>query len=544
MDKNKFTAIPSLVRLDEATEKNMRALFRAYKADKVIREGNFDDDKWIVTDEVANYTLEFNLNEQECKEFLDYTGNSLSRLKSGLKCYLLSRFGYIALSHIRSILRELKNAINNPIDKLENNILQSSCLTAFYDFFTLLITEKNEKEFGNFLTTLDTAIENFNIKSSTSRRTLAEFQSYFLFNELLDKYWAEIEDEEEKQFWFPLWLWWHLSAIIPMRPREFVLTPRNVLTRKGDTSILHIRKNKIKGTNRRKTYKISDDYEEISYEINNNKLAKEIEWYISVTNDYLDNELHTLFRLKPHYAKFDRTAGIINRYFTTANLHTVLRLFYEEIIHKHYGYKIIYERNNEINLKDDEIQILLLGDTRHLAMINLIQEGSTPFVALILARHSSPEMSSHYFSNISKLIECKTYRQYEKTLKNRQVFAISNQYKVPQARKFITLSDNSRCYSPAAINNDFTDCCKVVGPDMQLGYCPNCIYHLNNGMSEKQKTDDAKRRIETECTILARIVELVRKGKGSQESLYNVISRLKDADLSYQQYLKEVKERI
>jgi len=46
-------------------------------------------------------------------------------------------------------------------------------------------------------------------------------------------------------------------------------------------------------------------------------------------------------------------------------------------------------------------------------VVNIVAEGGTPHMAMLLAGHSDITMSSHYYSNIANMIECKTYRKYK-----------------------------------------------------------------------------------------------------------------------------------
>lgn len=68
-----------------------------------------------------------------------------------------------------------------------------------------------------------------NLQKSKKQRKLAQFQSYFAFNDILTDYWSTQMPKEERLFYFPLYLWWQITAIVPLRPREFLLTQRNCL---------------------------------------------------------------------------------------------------------------------------------------------------------------------------------------------------------------------------------------------------------------------------------------------------------------------------
>ena len=48
----------------------------------------------------------------------------------------------------------------------------------------------------------------------------ADFNTYLKFNEILNAFWA-VATESQKLFYFPLYFWWNLTAILPLRVTEF-----------------------------------------------------------------------------------------------------------------------------------------------------------------------------------------------------------------------------------------------------------------------------------------------------------------------------------
>lgn len=60
--------------------------------------------------------------------------------------------------------------------------------------------------------------------SANSRRNLADFMCYLKFDEILNNCWNMELKESERMFFYPLYLWWKVTGVIPTRPREFILT--------------------------------------------------------------------------------------------------------------------------------------------------------------------------------------------------------------------------------------------------------------------------------------------------------------------------------
>ncbi len=85
----------------------------------------------------------------------------------------------------------------------------------------------------------------------------------------------------------------------------------------------------------------------------------------------------------PHYNRWGRRTGVNNRFLTYTNLNTILRYFFNEIISQKYGYQVNYF-SFPVRLDENEINLIHIGDTRHIAMINLIAEGASPLLQLML----------------------------------------------------------------------------------------------------------------------------------------------------------------
>lgn len=113
-------------------------------------------------------------------------------------------------------------------------------------------------------------------------KTISAISILFTFNDILNDYWSQTLSKKERLFYYPLYLWWQITAILPLRPREFLLIQRNCLTEKDGKYFLTLRRNIIKGRDRLVAHKISEDYTLNTYEITNS-LASEIKTYLKLT---------------------------------------------------------------------------------------------------------------------------------------------------------------------------------------------------------------------------------------------------------------------
>lgn len=538
-----FDTILALNNMDEACLQKARELFEEYRNRKIIRSGQFEDERWYFTDEYANISIHFDVPEFGYKRnYEKMLGLSIEDFTDYLKTYVMFTMGDIVLNTIRDVIYDINKLIQHDSEELfalsEGMFLHHP--SRVIDFFSMLPEPADVEKMEHLLSVLDNITDlRYSLNKPNEKRQLATFDSYFLFHDIMNDYWASDIPYDERLFFYPLYLWWQITGVIPLRPREFILTPRKCLEQKEDGWYLTLRRNQIKGSGKKISYKIDDDYFTVQYKIPN-RLANEMLKYIDFTKQYESTELNTLFITDTHYHQWNQKKHANSRYFTYINMNCVMRYFFHDVIEGRYGLKVIYDREIK-HLEEGCINYLYLGDTRHLALINIIAEGGTPVIAMMLAGHDNMEMSAHYYSNITSLIECRTYRQYRKVLKGNVTYEISRKEQLPlNIKDFVMLDDGGRCYSPAFINNEYSDCKKVSGPDGEIGYCPHCTFYRRGTKKNFFKSDEIyKRRIEDECKHLEQVVKQVRLEKGNSEDILQAMLRLQSSTYTYQQYYEE-----
>ena len=516
------------------TDNEVNEVFNAYKEANIILSQSFESNKWKLTDEISNYTFDFNISADD---FADYRVNlniSLEAFTHNLKVFILFKLGDVSMNLLRQFLYDLKKVLKLPYDDLNYELEDKNIVFLQYvqDFFDSIKIDGLEEEYRY----LHESIENNIIDTRTnSKRLLVSFDSYFLFEDLLDRFWKESIDEDEKLFFFPIWFWWKLSSIIPMRPREVVITPRRCLRNADGLWNLTIRKDKNKGSNKKTTYKIDSDYKPFTFVITE-EFAKEINWYLDKTKDYPRNELDTLFITDTHYKRWERCKPYTSRYFTYVNLNTCLRYFFEFIIHERFGYELIEDKERK-HLEANQIHKFHLGDTRHLSLIGVIFSGAPASVAKVLAGHDSLDMGAHYYTNVSSFIETKTYRKYHQ-LVSKENFSLE-QYKTNSSTGKSVEVTGGKCYSSKYREGNFEDCNCVIGPDGEFGYCQNCSYFRTSGRMFINNKKEYQDKLNAALISLKRTTNAVRRAKGYEEEITERIHEVNTIANEYSRYLLE-----
>ena len=495
-----------------------KRIFSDYKARGIILNNSFDDDVWKISDEKCTTKLmSFDL---KCQTLSSWIGCSAKSYYACVKVYIAFNFGELAPFTLQDISRELlrisfADASEAVTAKYPNHMAAFLQLlpggSAERDWVIEQLSERESSAWGN--------------SGKAQQRVLSDFQSYLHFNDVLADFWATAE-AEQKLFYFPLYFWWNFTAILPLRVTELLLTPRNCLDKHDGKYSITVRRSKLKGGGRKLGYRIAEDYEPHKYEIAET-LGRELDSYLKATKDMAATQLDTLFLVEPHRKYLsDGTVYRNHRYYSYYDMIACMRSFYEEVVVP----------------SGVGISPIKLGDTRHLAMVNLIISGGSPIICRELAGHADINISSHYYTNISNLVECATIKRLRKNkggseadITGKQNYALSK----PIGLQRVT---GGFCESETFQNRDISECLKAVGTDGQIGECAMCRHYRPDEQGLHFSINDdsaAKAAVDADSRYLMQAVELVRKGLGYPEDIGAALLRLQHSGNRYAIIIKE-----
>lgn len=541
-----FSAHMNIIYFDSISIAAAKARFIQFQDAGVIKSDcSFDDMVWYTTNEYSNVGLHFSFNQFSYAGYYEAIwGLSFSEFVVCVKCYLLSIFGRRVLQTMENVLLDLRHIINaNPNDIYgTTDVIRIRRPALCEDFLSIL---SGSVEAGDEAERLVLAVAQYNnIHENLPRnnqRTLAEVDTYVRFDEIIKDFWRTSLSKDKRLFFYPLYLWWLITAVLPLRPHEFLLTPRDCLVQNENGYFLKLRRNRIKGRRGREiAHKISEDYSTDIYRIPE-YLANELQQYLDFTAEYDSTEIETLFIVDTHYKKWGQRKHNNSRYLTYVNMNTILRYYYKEVVCERLGLTIIYDREDR-HLADDEIGYVHLGDTRHISLINLMKEGGTPVIAMMLAGHENTDMANHYFTNLDKWVECKTYRMYRRLTSGDTKYRLTaslTAHPLLTASGGSPLSDGGRCFSAKYQVQNFEDCLGAIGENGEIAYCPNCSFYRCKGESFFGYEDIYKRNLNSDCEALKHATKLAREGKGSIEDIGEAMLKLRASSYSYEEYLIE-----
>jgi len=473
-----------------------KSKFEQYQIRGVIIKGAFEDEEWMLTNEVENCRLRFSFNEEKFEGLAgSWMGCTASCFRDCVKAYIVFCLGELSLKSLYVINRELIKLAGKT--EHEASIPLKDCFH-IHPFLALLPGSSEVR---------DSVMERLEETAllapwKKKQRSLSNFRIYLRFHEIMQHFWMNA-DKEKRIIYFPLYLWWNLTAILPLRATEFLLLPRDCLREKDGKHILAIRRTRMKKGNCRIEYRIDSDFEIREYEIPE-EMAIAIKMYQKATEQEEISSLGTLFLP----SQKSRAA-----YLTYSHMNARLRKFCIEII------------------GEPDFQIHL-GDTRHLAMINLILSGGSPVICRELAGHEDINVSSGYYANLSSIVDCVVYEHYHRgkggtKLEGSLYFPIS----LPQER--VKVNDGF-CDALGIKDGCIFECLKSYGKSGMLGDCRSCVhfYPDKKGMQLEILTE-RKQAIDADVIFLIQMIELVRRGNGYAEDIGTALLRLQASSHRY-----------
>ena len=506
--------------IDDETLVCAMDVFEDYKQRGIILNNNWTDKLWTLSDQTKNVGLTLiSFEGSYYKNAMDWIGCNYRCYQDCVKAYIAFNLGEIGLS----TLREIANTFAALAGKTSEEATEMTDHINHIVGLLQIIPGSNESR-DWVIEELEEKLERNKVRRKGNKRRLADFQTYLKFNEIINEFWGTA-NQKQKLFYFPLYFWWNLTAILPLRPTEFLLTPRDCLEM-GDNgeNVLTIRRTRLKGGVEKIAYRISEDYECKKYVITD-ELAYELRSYLKSTEKMKKTSVDTLFLQMPHYRHLGISTHPHSKYYSYVNLNTCLRYFYQEVA---------YQRSAKLGK-------IRLGDTRHIAMVNLIISGGSPVICRELAGHSDIDISSHYFSNVSNLVECVTRERYRKSKGEKANFVGKSKFPLAVSSDWHRLPEGW-CDAPSVKTGDVSECLKIANKNGEIGNCKYCIhYHPDEPGIRFEFLNEkiGKQKVDVDSRYLIRMIESVRRGIGHTEDIGAALLRLQRSSYHYSKCLWE-----
>ena len=492
-----YSRIKLVSSIDEKVIREARKKFNQYLMRGVISQGRFDDECWILYNEVKHRSISF--AAPDGKMISDWTGCSTDAYTDYVKAYIMMILGEITIESLATISKNLMAFGASDYD----DACRWDVDTAHILQFIAMIPDNN----GYLGSVAEYIEENRTLdRWCKSPRELSDFRSYLRFDREIKKFWESASDMQRKKY-FPVHLWWRLTSILPLRATEFLLLPADCIRSDNGKYYLTVRRTKLKKHMKEHGYTISKDYSLHEYEVPY-ELADEIMAYRTAVGREPKHKKDTLFS-----PSMKARLG----YLTYAQMKSLLEDYCNEVMH---------DSNYPINI----------GDTRHLAMINLILSGGSPVICRELAGHESIDISSNYYANLSTVVESAAYDSYHMG-RNEVSFEGDMKVKLHVPKNSFRVADGY-CDAEHIAEGDISECMKNYSRSGRFAECYECIHFYPDGETIRLKVKkNAKEKVDADGLFLMEVIEQVRKGNGAQEEIQQALLRLQNSSADYRSIL-------
>lgn len=518
-----------------------RTIFSQLQRDGILI-GDYEDSKWVINDELHTRRLIFDVNTEKYQQTLyKQTHMPIKEYVLYSKTYTLYLCGSMALRSIGNVARvlakipdimlEVSSNDYSTVDRYRNGIIER-CL----DFLETLFVSNNWihdncKMIRNHL--------EIGLLESAQRRALKEFINYYRFDKWLNQFWEEASYQEKLHF-FPIYFWWKVTTIIPTRVEEMIVTPRKCISENNGRTFLTLRKTKAKKGRGDYAYKISKDYEEYFFPIPHD-IASQIVWYIDKSNNLKRPDNGTLFHGDSNVSSWKHLNAqafgqLLKRFYIVLEKRYDVRIIDKSDVDTEYMQGNLEDCEERLSEKQD-IEMILPGDTRHIAMINAALSTNSLYICKVLAGHEDIGMASWYAGNIEQFVESYVFKEMNKhtVASNEQISGKVNLFNaVGLSEQAVHLGNNKYCVSGKFAANDYDDCLATSGD------CGRCRYQRIKGATTNEETKrQIQRKLEADVEYLKWAMEQYRKNMGCDEELASALNRIKHCTHEYSSILVE-----
>ena len=375
---------------DEIDLPDCEDMFAELKEKGIIRNNDFEDDVWIGYYDLSEMNMHFDFNMDVPQEMI------LSLKKYILvKLYLKKNVVHVtnvAFSHVKDMI-------------LKTNILDIDATS----YFKKYVLEKNDvlylincKEFLQFCTypracEFYSMIKNLSIKNNPISREIPDYDSILKYDCLIRDF-IDTGNIDLRMKYCPILIWWMISTIIPLRPSEFVLLKRNCIYKEKDKCYIHVERIKSRADRKKHTIPIMTEFQipETLFEF--------ISDFIDYANEidggsYLVSDNFYIKQLAKNYKRNKEKI-------TLQKFNNLFKMFEKDVVEGIYHYEIVALGTA---IKDNQIERIRLGDTRHLAFMNMLMQGLNPLYIQRIGGHYTLEEQLSYCNHLDTFTSAKTY---------------------------------------------------------------------------------------------------------------------------------------
>jgi hypothetical protein len=301
-------------------------------------------------------------------------------VKNLIKFMVISN--YFSIHNLEESLLYINNKTERPRNELCNSILN------FLDYYSIADLD------GEYTGQIWLIKSKINVLIGI--RDIPNSHDILKFSMVVEDYFRrELSDHEYRKY-LPIYLWWNITTIIPLRISEFCDINRRRLPEEKDGYYLKLPRKK---QNDRRIQVIDQI-------LIPKDLGESINKYIERTEIYGKSSTLISYKSIPKSNLFD--SKIDKNSFHSTTMRNLLNDFYEKVVFKQYGFKHLDEKINVVE-SDPTNKIInrkiRANDTRHFAFLNLMTQGYHPVEIARLGGHVSIYSQYHYHQHLEYWVD-------------------------------------------------------------------------------------------------------------------------------------------
>ena len=399
-ENKNFLTVNRFVRFDVTNIESYKNKLTKAKTFRQI-DGEFDDNQWI-------------LHWLNGRAKLDFSFETNESINIALKCYstILIHDKNMESQKIRGYVNKIKKILHM------SNFLNPNNIDSVESYFSM-VSDSHKFEVSKLLLSFiafygfdgaDEYTEFFSKhnKQKDGVRLLPDYRSILSFDYVLNHYMSSCDENERERF-LPLLLWWDITRVIPMRPVDLTLLDIDCAfyDKNKNSYYIKIERSKAKST--------PDNIYKIPLE-DTLKITKDIydliNEYKSLVSEDTDRTQLLSYKSYVKFLEVDRSYAKYNPSFCgTGELELLLDDFYYDVIVDKYNYIITDRKDKKDCLKSNVLSLdkIELGDTRHFAFCSLILQGLNPLTIAKIGGHSDLSTQMSYYGHLDNFIESNVY---------------------------------------------------------------------------------------------------------------------------------------
>ena len=214
-------------------------------------------------------------------------------------------------------------------------------------------------------------------------REVPPFHDVLLFDDIIDRFFLSATIEEKLKH-YPIYLWWKITKIIPLRPIEFYELALDCTFQKEDGTYWITIPRKKRNPKKNEEIPVTDTLQI------NEEVYLMIENYKKDAHKFIEKPFLISYKL---YYEFSGNKALRSRVkkLDTAKFIKILKRFYKEIVENRYGFY--------------NLERLDPGDTRHFAFCNMMLQGFNMLSIARIGGHRTLRQQMHYHAHLDHFAE-------------------------------------------------------------------------------------------------------------------------------------------